>query len=187
MAQVRALFISEKFIKRNTEIDENVNVGKLLPTVWWCQKAFIEKTLGSNLFDDLSTKIIGNSLTPDDVILVDQFIADTLLNYFMSEVQIALLYNFRTKSVGKSDSQWSNPIDFTEHKYLKNFYRPRAEYFTQRLESFLCENNEKYPKYNAPSTSDQLLHQDTTPGNPVFLGGSRKDPDRKFLHSREDV
>ena len=85
MAQTRALFISENFIKRNSEIDENVDVNKLLPTVWWCQKAFIEKTLGSNLFDAISTKIKADNLTGDYLNLVDNYIADTLLNYFMSD------------------------------------------------------------------------------------------------------
>lgn len=185
MAQTRALFISENFIKRNTEIDENVDVHKLLPTVWWCQKAFIEKTLGSNLFDDLSAKIIAGTLAGDDLNLVDNYIADTLVNYFMSEVQVPLLYNMRNKSVGENNSQFSNPIDYTEHRYLKNFYLPRAEYFTERLESFLCENSLKFPEYTAPTTSDQLVSQDTTPSNPVFLGGSRRNPNRKFLNSTE--
>ena len=116
MAQQRALFISEKFIKRNSEIDDNVDVKKLLPTVFWCQKFFIEKTLGSNLYDGLSTRTIANTLTAADIALMDGYIADALLNWFMSEVQVALTYNFRNKSAGTNDSQWSDPVDFTQHK-----------------------------------------------------------------------
>ena len=187
MAQTRALFISENFIKRNSEIDENVDVNKLLPTVWWCQKAFIEKTLGSNLFDAITTKILADNLTGNYLTLVDAYIADALLQYFMSEVQVPLLYNYRNKSVGSNDSQWSTPIDYTQHRYLKNVYLPRAEYYTQRLESYLCENSTLFPEYTAPSTSDQLTHQDTTPPNPVFLGGSRVNPNQRFLNSSEEV
>ena len=160
MAQQRALFISEKFIKRNTEIDENVNVNKLLPTVWWCQKQYIERTLGTPLFEDLSTKIIAGTLAGDDLILVDNFIADALLNWFMVEIQVALLYNYRNKSVGKNDSQFSTPIDYTEHRYLKDNYKPRAEYFVQRLEAFLVANSAKYPKWTEHTSSDQVIPTD---------------------------
>lgn len=188
MAQNRALFISENFIKNNTEIDENVDVKKLLPSVWWCQKAFIEKILGSPLYEDLSDKIIADNLTADDIILVDQYIADALLNYFLSEVQVPLLFNFRNKSVSNDNSQFSNPIDYVEHRYLKSFYLPRAEYFGQRLDDYLCANSTLYPKYTEHNSSDELIPRDLKPSNPFYLGGGLiKNKKDRFLNSTEEV
>lgn len=186
MAQQRALFISENFIKRNSEIDENVDVNKLLPSVWWCQKAYIERTLGTPLFEDLSAKIIAGSLAGDDLNLVNNYIADALLNWFMVEVQVPLLYNYRNKSVGKNDSQWSTPVEYQEHRYLKDNYKPRAEYFTKRLEDYLCANSSLFPKYTEHTSSDQVIPTDSTPSNPFFLGGGSKECN-KFINSSEDA
>jgi hypothetical protein len=119
--------------------------------------------------------------------LVENYIADALVNWFMVEVQVAILFNYRNKSTGKNDSQWSTPIDYTEHRYLKDNYKPRAEYFTNRLESFLCANSQKFPKYNSTTSSDQLFPEDTAPSNPVFLGpGIGENPNKKFINSSDE-
>lgn len=170
MAQVRALFISEKFIKNNAEIDDNVDMKKLLPTVWWCQKAYIEKTLGSPLFEDLMAKVIAGTLAGNDLTLVEAYISDALLAWFMHEAQVPLLYNYRNKSVGKSSSDNSQPIDYTEHRYLKDYYKPRAEYYSQRLDEYLCANTTLFPLYTTYTTSDQVRARDTKPSVSVYLG-----------------
>jgi hypothetical protein len=185
MAQQRALFISESFIKNNSEIDDNVDVKKLLPTVWWCQKAYIETALGTPLFDDLSTKVIAGTLAGDDLTLVDNYIADALLNWFMVEVQIALVYNYRNKSIGKNDSQWSDFIDAKELRFLRDQYKPRADYYIERLETYLCAKSSLYPKYTAPVTSDQIKPTDQAPQIPVYLGGAIPIKN-KFLNSQPE-
>jgi len=172
MAQQRALFISEKYIKNNAEIDDNVDVKKLLPTVWWCQKAYIEKSLGTPLYNDLADKIIAGTTAGNDLILVEQYISDALLWWFMHEVQVPLLYNFRNKSVGKSSSDNSQPVDYVEHRYLKDYYRPRAEEFSERLEAYLCENHLLFPLFTTYTTSDEIRARETKPQTSVYLGGA---------------
>lgn len=190
MAQQRALFISENFIKSNTEIDSNVDVRKLLPTVWWCQKGYIEPVLGSPLFESISSKIVAGELNQpansEYLTLVDAYIADALVNWFMIEVQIALLYNYRNKSTGKNDAQWSDFIDSTEVRFLRDQYRPRADYFIDRLETYLCANTKKFPEYNGPFTSDDLTPTDQPPQIPVFLGLPVKNPNKKYLNTNTD-
>jgi len=173
MAQTRALFISEKYIKNNAEIDDNVDVKKLLPTVWWCQKAYIEKSIGTPLFNDLMADVIASTLAGDNLTLVESYISDALLAWTMHEAQVPMLYNFRNKSVGKSSSDNSQPIDYVEHRYLKDYYKPRAEYFSQRLEDYLCANATLFPLYQTYTTSDQVRARDTSPSVSVYLGRGR--------------
>lgn len=173
MAQLEGLFISENYIKNNTDIDENVNVHKLLPTVWWCQKEYIERVLGTKLFDDLLGKIAPtNSLSGNDLILVEKWISPALVNWVMFEAQVSLLYNFRDKSVGKNNSDYSQPIDYTEHRYLRDTYKKRAESLTSRLEGYLCESSSLFPLYSQGNGTDELLSQDIPPTTSVYLGGS---------------
>jgi len=172
MAQLEGLFISESYIKNNTEIDENVNVHKLLPTVWWCQKTYIEQVLGTALFDDLLGKIAPtDTLSGNDLILVEKWISPALVNWVMFEAQVTLLYNFRDKSVGKNSSDFSQPIDYTEHRYLKDNYKKRAESLTKRLEGYLCENSALFPLYGSSTGLDQLNATDLPPTTSVYMGG----------------
>ena len=177
MAQQEGLFISESYIKNNTEIDENVNVNKLLPTVWWCQKAYLERTLGSALFDDLLSKIIANTLAGNDLTLVEVHISPALVWWTMFEAQVPLLYNFRDKSVGKNNSDFSQPIDYTQHRYLKDNYKKRAEEMTDRLYRYLCANAALFPLYYSATSSDQIISTDIPPSGGLYMGGS--DPTRE--------
>jgi hypothetical protein len=171
MAQVEGLFISESYIKNNTEIDENVNVNKLLPTVWWCQKAYIEQVLGSALFDDLLSKILASTLAGNDLTLVEKYVSPALVQWVMFEVQVPLLFNFRDKSVGKNSSDFSQPIDYTEHRYIKDNYKKRAETLTKRLEDYLCANSALFTLYGTSTTSDQIIANDLPPSTSVYMGG----------------
>lgn len=181
MAQQRALFISEAFIKNNTEIDDNVSVKQLLPTVFWCQKAYIERVLGSVLYEKIEDDIIADTLTGSYQTLVESYIADALVSWFMMEVQIALLYNYRNKSTDTGNTTWSQPIDNSEVRFLKDQYKKRADYFTDRLEAYLCANSSTFTEYSQQNTSDQLVHEDLPPNNPVFLGMPRRDT--KYIQS----
>lgn len=170
MAQNRALLISEKYVKENSEIDDNVDMKLILPTIFYCQKEYIEKAIGTPLYNDLTAKIIANTLAGYDLNLVDDYIADALLMWVRMEIQVPLLYKFRNKSVGKNNSEFSQPVDFTEHKYLKDYYRSKAEYFTSRLNDYLCANAALFSLYTTYTTSDQVRARPTKPSSGVWLG-----------------
>ncbi len=187
MAQQEALFISQDYIKNNTAIDDNVNVKKLLPTVWWCQKAYMERVLGSALFDDLIGKIAPtDTLSGNDLTLVEQYISPALVQWVMFEAQIPMTYSFRNKSVSKDNSDYSQPVDYTEHRYLKDSYKKRAEEFTDRLERYLCANSSLFPLYNTATSSDQILSTDIPPSGGLYIpeGYEPKDYKCKFYYGQ---
>jgi len=171
MAQVEGLFISEKYIKNNSEIDDNVDVKKLLPSVWYCQKEYIERSLGTLLYEDLIAKVIAGTIAGNDLILVEKYISPALLWATMNEVQVPLLYNYRNKSVGKNSSDNSTPVDYVEHRYLKDFYKPRMVAFSQRLEKYLLANSTLFPLYMDVNDIDEIPSSNTVAKTSVWLGG----------------
>lgn len=174
MAQTIGLFISEYYIKNNSEIDDNVDVKLLLPTVVYCQRQYIKNTIGSPLYDAIEAEIVstpaGTIATPSYLTLVDTYIAPALLAWVMKEAQVPLTYKFRNKSVAKNNSDFSQPIDFTEHKYVKDYYEPRAILYTKDLENFLCANSADYPLYTQYTSSDQVRARNTPARTSVWLG-----------------
>lgn len=172
MAQLEGLFISENYIKNNTAIDENVNVRKILPTVSWCQRAYIERVLGTELFEDLLGKIAPtDTLAGNDLILVEKYVSPALVWWVMFEAQVEMLYTFRNKSVSKDNSDHGQPVDYTEHRYLRDTYKKRAEEMTQRLEAYLCANTSLFPLYGTASTSDKIVATDINPSTSIYMGG----------------
>ena len=86
MAEV--LFISEDYIKSNTIIDENVDVKLLLPTVLDVQNLELHTCIGTGLYDDLKTKIAGNTTNADEDTLIKSYIAPMLLKYVMVDATV---------------------------------------------------------------------------------------------------
>jgi hypothetical protein len=108
------LFISEKFVKNNSALDENVDMKKILPTIWQSQVQYIQSYLGTVLYDDLEAKVIAGTLAGNDLILVNKYISNALLYWTLYELQIPLLFNFRNKSTATNNSDYSNPIGTKE-------------------------------------------------------------------------
>lgn len=167
----RILFISEDFIKDNSEIDENVDMKLINPTIWRCQIQYIQNILGTKLYNKIVSDIDGDTLTGNYLTLVNDYCADCLLNYVMFEVQVPLLYKMRDKNVSKKNSDNSQPIDFKEHRYLKDFYQDKAEFFARRIAKYLCENEELFPEYNTEDQIDEVRPQGGEATVSVYLGG----------------
>lgn len=181
----RGLFINETFLKSNSEVDENVDMKLINPTIWYCQKQYLENTLGTTLYDDLISKIVAGTLAGDDLDLVNDYIADALLYWVMYELQVPLTYKFRNKSVSKNTDANSQPVDFEQHKYLKDIYRPKAQYFTERLKAYLCENSTLFPLYGTENGVDELYPKDIPPQVSVYLGGKYPKRDKYGYYTTE--
>ena len=179
----RALLISEKYLKENSIIDDNVDMKLILPTIWQCQKQYIEQYLGSELYDDIISKVIASTLAGDDLTLVDDYIADSLLYWVVYELQVPLLFKMRNIGVTKDRADFSDPIDLRELSRIENRYKKKAEYFSERLTAYLCANVDLYPKYLTSSESDDLLPKDAKPTVSVFLGSTAMPKCNKYLYT----
>lgn len=170
----RGLIISQRYVKETSEIDENVDMNLINPTIWRCQEQYIQAYLGTPLYEKIQADIVADTLTADYLTLVNNYIADTLLYYTMYEVQVPLLYKMRNKSVAKANSDNALPVSYTEHKYLRDFYKDKAEYFAKRLTDYLCVNSTLFPEYNNFTSSDQIRPKSAHSTVSVYLGGGGK-------------
>ena len=168
MAEQRGLFISESFVKLNSEIDANVDMDLVRPTIWYCQKEYIEKSLGTLLYNDLIAKVIAETLAGNELNLVNNYLADALLFWVKYEVQVPLLYKFRNKSTSKNTDTNAQPIQLNELKFIEDKYKDKAQYFTSRMEKYLCANTELFPLWNDCS-EDGVNSRPTKPQTSLYI------------------
>jgi len=171
MAVVYGLFISEEYLKNNTIIDENVDMKLLLPTIWMAQTRHIQEAIGTVLYNDLVGKIAPtDTLAGDDLTLVDQYIAPALLYWTLYHADTTLLYKYRNKSIATKGSDNATAVDFKTHIYLSDKHKDEAEWYTQRLIEYLCENSTLYPLYDTESGLDEIRPQSHAQTSTIFLG-----------------
>ena len=152
------LFVSEDKLKDSTAINMNVDVAFLLPYVRIAQEKYIETKLGTNLFvaiqGMISAGTIGNVGNANYKTLLDDYIADVLVHYAFYEVLPFLRYKVQNNNVVSKTAENSNPLSRAEAQDLRSEVSNTAQFYTERLINYLCDNSNLFPEYSTNSGSD---------------------------------
>jgi hypothetical protein len=155
---LNTLFISVQGIKDRTGLHANVDEKLVLPEIKTAQDMYILPTLGSTLYNRLQAGITANDLNANEVILLNNYLADCLIYYVMSELPMGLSYQFYNKGLlRKSGDNTENP-SMQDMIDVANRYRTRAEFYKQRVIKYLRQNNTLFPEYlNFTSGIDTIV------------------------------
>tara|TARA_R110000772_G_scaffold211071_1_gene321748 strand:+ start:204 stop:779 length:576 start_codon:yes stop_codon:yes gene_type:complete len=151
------LFISEETIKNSTTINGNVDVEMLLPYIKVAQDIHVQQVLGTDLYDKLQVDIEGTggaSLTGNYKILVDTYIQPLLIHYSLYECLPFLSYKIMNKDIVRKISETSSSASLEDIKYIRNIVLNTAQFYTQRLIDYICNNSANFPEYNTNSNGD---------------------------------
>ena len=152
------LFISEDKLKDSTAINMNVDVNFLLPYVRIAQKKYIETKLGTNLFEAIQLMISGGTIglpaNANYKTLLDDYIADVLVHYAFYEVLPFLRYKVQNNNVVSKTAENSNPLSRAEAQDLRSEISNTAQFYTERLVDYLCNNNNLFPEYSTNTGAD---------------------------------
>ena len=167
------LFISVQGIKDRTGLHANVDEKLVLPEIKTAQDMYILPTLGSTLYNRLQAGITASNLTANEVILLNNYIADCLIYYVMSELPMGLSYQFYNKGLlRKSGDNTENP-SMQDLIDVANRYRARAEFYRQRMIKYLKQNNTLYSEYlNFGSGIDSIRPENDGYTTSIYLGDS---------------
>ena len=152
------LFISEDKLKKSTTINGNVDVELLRPYMKVAQDLHVWTKLGSRLYEHLQDLItndtIGLPANANYKTLIDDYIQDALVHWTLYEAIPFLGYKIMNKDIVRQTSETSQTAPFEEVNFLRNTVMNTAEWYTERLIDYLCENNSLFPEYNSNSGAD---------------------------------
>ena len=136
----------------------NVDVDFLLPYVKIAQKKYVETKLGTNLFVAIQGMISGGTISdPANAnykLLLDDYVADMLVHYAFYEVLPFLRYKVQNNNVVSKTSENSTALSREEAQDLRSEISNTAQFYTERLVDYLCNNNHLYPEYNTNTGSN---------------------------------
>lgn len=168
------LFISETFLKQNTQVSDNVDVKYIRESILWCQDSEIQPTLGSTLYNKIKTEIENSTLTGVYKTLVDDYIQITLKHYVTAECLRMAHYKITNKGLQIQDSEQSSPASTSGVDRLVENEKNKGDWYRQRLIDYLCENSSDYPEYENPDSGVDVIQP--TRNNyrtSIYLGGTR--------------
>ena len=154
-----ALFIKTDDLKRMTILDGNVDTDKFINYIKIAQEIHIQNYLGTKLYERLQAGIINNDLTADEVTLINDYVQDALIHYASAEYLPFAAYTVGNGGVFKISPENASNVDKSEIDTLVQSERSYAQYYTNRLLKYLCNNSEKYPQYS--TNEDEDIKPDT--------------------------
>jgi hypothetical protein len=150
------LMISEQSFKDFTIASNNIDLKNLTQIIKMTQDRYIHPLVGSALYnkilDLISTgdiTLVGNAKYKT---LLDSYLTDTLFNYVLGELPMAMQYKFVNKGVLKKTSENSEQPTFAELQSISKYYQGYAEWYAERTINYLTANSETYPEYLNPGS-----------------------------------
>jgi len=167
------LFISEAKLKDSTAINLNVDVELLLPYVRQAQKLYVETKLGTDLTDKLKAEITAGTLTGAYKTLVDDYIGDMLPNWAFYHAIPFLRFKIENGNIYSKTSETGNALSTEEAQHLREEVRNTAEYYTERMIDYVCNNTSSFPEYSTNSGAD------VTPDKNAYYNGMNLEKPRQ--------
>ena len=152
------LFISEAKLKDSTAINLNVDVDLLLPYVRQAQKLYVETKLGTDLNNKLKDLIVagtvGNVGNEAYKTLLDDYVGDMLPNWAFYHAIPFLRFKIENGNIYSKTSETGTALSTEESQHLREEVRNTAEYYTERMIDYICNNNSSFPEYSTNTGAD---------------------------------
>ena len=178
---MEVLFISENYLKTSSVINDNADMKILTPTIFWVQDSYLQSILGTDLFEEMKTQINANTVSVANSYLLDNYILKILVNYTLMESTPEFKYRYMNKGLMVKSSDNSQSIDPTEMQYEMDRWRSRAEFYSERLRTYLRKNVSLYPLYVSNMTYDKIKPNRNSFTTGIYLEGRSDQDDCNIL------
>mgnify|MGYP000135464955 CR=1 FL=1 len=152
------LFVSESKLKDSTAINLSVDNEILLPYLRQSQKLYVETKLGTDLNQKLKDLIVAGTVNlPVNAAyktLLDDYIGDMLPNWALYHCIPFLRFKVENGNIYSKTSETGNSLSTEEAQHLREEIRNTAEYYTERMIDYICNNNSLFPEYNTNTGAD---------------------------------
>lgn len=156
------LMISEQSFKDFTIASANIDLKNLTQVIKMTQDRYIQPLVGTALYDKILNLILNNQIgLVGNVVykkLLDEYLTDTLFNYVLGELPMAMQYKFVNKGVLKKTSEYSEQPTIGELNSISEYYRGYAQWYAERTINYLCANSTQYPEYLNPGSDVTTIH-----------------------------
>lgn len=168
----RVFLISEKTIKENSIVNNNVDTMYILPAIEFAQDEGLQSLIGTKLYNRLMDMVNDNTISTntDYKYLLDEYITQYLINKVSADIQLPLAYKLRNQGVVQNTSEYTNNSSIRDVQYLIQFYENKANFYGNRLSDYLRANRSKYPEYCSIDSCADMPSDRNAYKTGIFLG-----------------
>lgn len=168
----RVLLISEKTLKSNGVINNNVDGMYILPAIDYAQDAGLQPIIGTKLYNKLMDLVSDGSIQQetDYKVLLDEYVTPYLLNKVTADIQIPLNYKLRNQGVVQNQADNTIVPTMKDLQYVIQNYEYKAVFYGNRLSDYLMANKSKFPEYCKVDSSADMHSNPNSYKTNIYLG-----------------
>jgi hypothetical protein len=156
-----ARFITKQYMIDNSPLSGNVDANEVYPFAKTAEKLYIQDAIGTNLFDDLISKIIAGTLNANEVILCKK-IREAVLWYTLFDAIPFIALKIRNIGIVKQTGEGHESASRQDLNVLRDECKKKGDFFLERVQAYLCENKSLFPAYTN-GTDDDLPKNELSP------------------------
>lgn len=146
MAEV--LLISEKTLKSESYINDNVGAEMITPAILSCQDMKLQPLLGCNLYAKLKMLVLSGTVPEPYLTLLKTYIKPFLIYGVMADIQIPLAFKTRAQGAAvQSNTDYTYNSDRSEVSMIAKYYEDKMNFYGFRLTDYLKQNSANFPEY----------------------------------------
>jgi len=151
-------FVTEQFLKTNTNITQNVDAKDLAPYIALSVKTYIQPILGYNFTNDLLTKFnAGTTSSIEDELI--EFVQFVTAFYSAYDAIPNLSFRVSNKGIQSQSGDYSASEGIAAVEYIRQNVLKFAKVHEGNMRAFLDLNKDSFPVYLA-STNNEISAPD---------------------------
>lgn len=162
-------FISTKYLREATPIEDNVDDDKLVPFIVQSQDTYLQQTIGETGYNALKEAVKNNTLTPDEQTFLRNYVQPLVAQYTFYLALPFIAFKATNKSLSKESSEYSQPVDLGELTYIRNNVKEVAEFYQRRMVKWLLDHPGVFIWFDHPDSKDNLPKTPQSYMNGIYM------------------
>ena len=166
------MFITVEELKTSV-LNANLDEEYINPAIYEAEDVYLREILGDRLYTVLWNKKQSETLSGKYLTLVNSYIKPYLTYKVQSILVVPINFKMRNAGVVNQYDQGFSTTTVKDTAYLAEHYDGRAEFYANRLTTYLKQNASDLPEYGY-SVDNVTNPSDSQNVTTLYLGGTRK-------------
>lgn len=140
-------FTTTAWLRANTNIGNSVDETVIAPLVKTAADMFPRSILGTYFYNHLLAAFNAQTLTADEITLVENYLKPAIGWRVSADVAANSSLLIRNKGVQTQSGDFSANADFSSMAYIQRSSLEKAEFYDNRLFTYLVEHKDLYPQF----------------------------------------
>jgi len=177
------LFVNPDYLKRLTNLNGSVEDSYVIPSVIIVQDKIIQQYLGTDLLNKLKSDVSGGSLTGNYETLMDDYVRKAVAWWTMVDLIPSLYTKIDNGGLVIRSAENTTPISPQDLHRETERARMNAQFYTERLVTYLCNNSSLFLEYSTNSAGEMTPITETYNQSGMTISGGEATALKTYLFS----